>query len=192
MNQETNDFLRENLVDAHTIFENIIGQMQEANIPYDYEFLIQKEKNSYDIVTTLLHKMNNSVYEYHDLEEKNVDLINANHDIYFKYFMLYAISIIFIKIYHEIFNTGKFNEFWHYLLGLFFGSTFVGLINRDLNEQKYGTKEKRDLINRFRDLKEEYKKNHDDAVNEIDYIFALNDNLWSELDNGKKLIKNKS
>ena len=79
-----------------------------------------------------------------------------------------------------------------YLLGLFFGSTFVGLINRDLNEQKYGSKEKRDLINRFRDLKEEYKKNHDDAVNEIDYIFALNDNLWSELDNGKKLIKNKS
>ena len=40
-------------------------------------------------------------------------------------------------------------------------------------------------------MKEEYKKSQDDAVREIDYMFALNDNLWDELDKGKRLMKGK-
>lgn len=191
VNQETNDFLKFNLNEAHSIFSNIIKEMEQADIPFEYEFVKQKEMNSYEIIRDILIKMDNAVYEYDDLISDNRDLFDDTNKLYLKYIALYVISIIFIRVYHEIFSTEKFNEFWHFLVGLFLGSTYIGLLNRDINEHKSDTKEKRDLINRLRTLREEYKENHDAVVNEIDYIFALNDNLWEELDKGKKLVKNK-
>ena len=189
MNQETNEFLMENLVDAHNIFNSIIKEMQQANIPFEYEFIRDKEMNSYEIVSDLLVKMNSEVYEYNYLIDNNITFFNDKYSFYVRYISLYIISFIFIKMYHEIFTTEKFNEFWHYIVGLFLGSTFVGLLNKDINEYQTNTKEKRDLINRLKTLEEAHRENHDKAVNEIDYIFALNDNLWEELDRGKKLVK---
>lgn len=189
MNQETNDFLVYNLNDAHNIFNNIIEEMKQANIPFEYEFIKQKEMNSFQIVRDILLKMNGEIYEYNNLIDDNKEFFEEKYNIYLKYISLYIVSIIFVKVYHEIFSTEKFNEFWHYLVGLFLGSTYVGLLNKDINDYQSNTKEKRDLINRIKTLKEEYKDNHDKAVNEIDYIFALNDNLWEELDKGKKLVK---
>ena len=191
VNQETIDFLMENLHDAHAIFNTIIHEMQAANIPYEYEFLRQKEQNSYESISNNILKMNSCLYEYDYLKDTNEEFFDYENHIYFKYIILYIVSIVFIRVYHEIFNIERFNEFWHYLVGLFLGSTYIGLLNKDLNEHRGGTKEKRYLINRVKSLKEDYKSSHDNAVVEIDYIFALNDNLWDELDKGKKLVKNK-
>ena len=190
MNQETNDFLTDNLNDAHNIFLNIIREMQQAKIPYEYEFIRQKEMNSFEMIREILVKMNGEVYEYNNLITDNKDFLDEKYKIYLKYLALYVVSIVFVKTYHAIFGTEKFNELWHYFVGLFLGSTFIGLLNKDVHDYQSNTKEKRDLINRLKTLKEEYKLNHDIVVNEIDYIFALNDNLWDELDYKKKLVKN--
>lgn len=189
MNEETNEFLMENLDDAHNIFNNIIAEMQQENIPFEYEFIKQKEKDSFDIVRNGLSKMYNMVCEYDELKEKNDDILNGKKEIFTKYILLYIASLLYIKLYHHIFKSGDFNEIWHYVLGLFLGSTFIGLLNKDINEYNGGTKEKRELINKLKTLKEDYKEEHDKIVCEIDYIFALNDNLWEELDKGKKLVK---
>ena len=191
MNQETNDFLEENLLDAHNIFNVIISEMKNNDIKYEYEFLKAKENESFRIVCDILNKMNYSVYEYNNLIEKNKELFDNDYYIYLKYISLYIVSIVFIKFFYQIFDTSKLNELLKYGVGLFLGSTYIGLMNKDINENRYGSKEKRNLINELKTLKEEYKINHDKAVNEIDYIFALNNNLWHELDNNKKIIKNK-
>lgn len=191
MNQETNDFLTYNLNDAHNIFNGIIKEMEEANIPYHYNTIKEAEINSFEIVKDIIVKMNNEVYEYNNLIDDNKDLFDEKAGIYIKYISLYIVSILFIKMYHKLFSLEKFNELWHYLVGLFLGSTFIGLLNKDLNEVNNGTKDRRDLINRLKTLKEEYKQNHDKAVNEINYLFALNDNLWEELDKQIVLVKNK-
>lgn len=188
MSQETNDYLMENFIDAHNIFLNIIGQMQECNVQYDYDNIKQKEMESYKNINSALVNMGRELQEYKTLMEDNVDFFNEKYNIYLKYISLYIISIIFIRVYHEIFSLDKFNEFWNYLVGLFLGTTYVGLLNKDLNDYQSDTKEKRDLINRLKTLKEEYKENHDKAVNEINYIFSLNDKLWPEAIKGKMLV----
>ena len=117
------------------------------------------------------------------------ELFNNKKIIYTKYIILCFASIVFVKLYHKIFNPGKFDEFVHYLVGLFLGGTFVGLLNKDLNDNMSDTKEKRDLVNRLKTLKEEYKELHDNAVIIIDIIFSMNDKLWDEIDKSKSLIK---
>ena len=189
MNQETNDFLEENLNEAHTTFNSIIKEMHDGRIPFNYEFIEEREKESFKIVCDIIDKMNFNVYEYNDLKEKNNDLFNVEYKIYLKYFMLYLISITFIKGFHKIFDTSKLSEILKYAIGMFLGSTYIALMNKDIYENRNGSKDRRDLINRLKTLKEEYKVNHDKAVNEIDYMFALNTNLWNELDKNKKKSK---
>lgn len=191
MNQETNDFLEYNLQEAHATFNTIIAEMQNEKISFNYEVIEDKENISFQIVCDLLCKMDFNLYEYNSLMDKNSELFDNEYKIYLKYISLYMVSIIFIRLFHEIFDTSKLNEILKYAIGMFLGSTYMGLMHKDLNDNKNDTKEKRDLINRLKTLKEEYKKNHDQAVNEIDYMFALNTNLWNELDNSKKLVKNK-
>lgn len=188
MNQETNDFLMENFSDAHNLFLNIIGQMQECNVQYDYDSIKQKEMESYKNISSALINMGCELQEYKTLMEDNREFFNEKYNIFVKYITLYIISIIFIRAYHEIFSLEKFNAFWNYLVGLFLGTTYVGLLDKDLNEYQSDTKEKRDLINRLKTLKEEYKENHDKAVNEINYIFSLNDKLWPEAIKGKMFV----
>ena len=98
--------------------------------------------------------------------------------------------MIFVKFFSDIIKDERFNDYWQYLVGMFLGSTYMSLLNKDVLDSQSDTKEKRDVINKIKTLKEEYKINHDTVVNEIDYIFALNDNMWDELDKGKRLVKN--
>ena len=191
MNYETNEFLEENLMDAHNIFNMIINEMQDNNIKYEYEFLKNKENESFHIVCEFLNKMNYLVYEYDDLVKKNEEVFNNEYRIYLKYISLYIVSIVFIRLFYQVFDTSKLNEMLKYIIGIFLGSTYIGLMNKDLNENRNNSKERRDLINRLKTLKEEYSISHNKAVNEIDYMFALNSNLWNELDNSKKIVKNK-
>ncbi len=189
MNQETNDFLRENLTDAHTIFNSILKEMQEVGIPYEYEAIKQSEQIDYNTINELLIKMNKAIYEYDNLMSDNEEFFDGRIEYYVKYISLYILSLLLVNGFNKLFNTEDLDKLWYFVIGLFFGSTFIGLLNKDLHEYQSDNLEKRNLINRLKTLKEEYKENHDKAVIMIDYIFALNDRLWNELDNGKKLIK---
>ena len=191
MNQETNDFLVQNLIEAHVTFNSIIKEMQDDKISFNYKFVEEREKESYQIVYDIINKMNFNVYEYNDLKEKNNDLFDSEYKIYLKYFSLYLVSLVFIRVFYEVFDTSKLSEMLKYVIGMFLGSTYITLMNKDINDNRNGSKDRRDLINKLKTLKEEYKVNHDKAVNEIDYMFALNTNLWNELDSNKKLVKNK-
>ena len=71
---------------------------------------------------------------------------------------------------------------------MFLGSTYVGLLSKDIYDNRNDTKDKRELLNRLKTMREEYKENHNRVVCEIDGIFALNDILWAKLD----LERNKS
>ena len=191
MNQETNDFLVQNLIEAHVTFNSIIKEMQDDKISFNYKFVEEREKESYQIVYDIINKMNFNVYEYNDLKEKNNDLFDSEYKIYLKYFSLYLVSLVFIRVFYEVFDTSKLSEMLKYVIGMFLGSTYITLMNKDIDDNRNGSKDRRDLINKLKTLKEEYKVNHDKAVNEIDYMFALNTNLWNELDSNKKLVKNK-
>ena len=190
MNQEVNDFLMENLKEAHETFNNIIREIEENNIVYETT-LKDEEKKEYQQIYDLITKMNNHLNDYNYLFQTNSDIIDEEYIIYIKYISLYITTIILIKLLHEIFDTKELNDIIKYFSGLFLGSTYIGLLNKDINELKDDTKEKRDLFNKLKTLKEEYKENHDQAVCKIDYIYALNTKLWKNLDNGKKLVKNK-
>ena len=191
MNQETNDFLVQNLIEAHVTFNSIIKEMQDDKISFNYKFVEEREKESYQIVYDIINKMNFNVYEYNDLKEKNNDLFDSEYKIYLKDFSLYLVSLVFIRVFYEVFDTSKLSEMLKYVIGMFLGSTYITLMNKDIDDNRNGSKDRRDLINKLKTLKEEYKVNHDKAVNEIDYMFALNTNLWNELDSNKKLVKNK-
>ena len=96
MNQETNDFLVQNLIEAHVTFNSIIKEMQDDKISFNYKFVEEREKESYQIVYDIINKMNFNVYEYNDLKEKNNDLFDSEYKIYLKYFSLYLVSLVFI------------------------------------------------------------------------------------------------
>ena len=191
MNQETNDFLKDNLEDAHNIFLSIISEMKENNISFSYNVIEEMEKNSYQDINEKLNKMNFYVLESNNLREDNAELFNREYSLYTKYISLYVVSIALIRLYHEIFDTTKLNDLTKYIVGMFLGGTYMALLNRDLNDNKSDTKDKRDLINKLKTMKEDYKKIHDQVVFEIDSIFAINSGLWTKLDEEKtKKINN--
>ena len=72
-----------------------------------------------------------------------------------------------------------------YAVGMFLGGTYMALLNKDINDNRSDTKEKRDIINKLKTMKEEYKKLHNQVVREIDNIFAINSVLWTKLDESK-------
>lgn len=189
MNQEINNFLSINLNEAHATFNSIIAEMIDNDIQYDYATVKQKEELYYKNVCDIILSLDSMVHEYNCLVLDNAELFDNKKILYIKYILLFITSIIFIKLYHKIFNIDKFNEFLHYLVGLFLGGTFIGLLNKDLSDNMGDTKEKRELVNRLKTLKEEYKELHDNAVIIIDYIFEMNDKLWDEIDKKKVLIK---
>ena len=191
MNQEVNDFLKQNLLEAHATYNTIISEMKENNITFEYDVLNEKENESFTSICEMINKMQCNLSEYNRLKEDNQEIFDNEYSIYLKYFSLYIVSILFIKVFHIIFDTEKLSDILKYAIGMFLGSTYIGLLNKDIHDNRSDSKETRDLINRLKTLKEEYKENHDMAVIEIDYIFALNTNLWNKLDEGKKLVKNK-
>ena len=190
MNQEINQFIEQNLLDAHNIFHHIIREMKHANIKYPYDELIQKEQESYEIVRNDLRQMQSKTDELNSYKEFCNELSNDKFKLYLKYFSLYLVSLVFMKIFYEIYNTEDFSKFYNYVVGLLLGSVYAGLLNKDINDLNANDKDTRDLLNRIKTLKEEYKECHDNAVIEINYIFAVNGNLWEELDKGRVLVKN--
>ena len=129
------------------------------------------------------------VSEAKSLKEENKEMYEVEHGMYIKCISLYIVTLLFLRLYNEIFDTSELNDMIKYMVGLFLGSTYIGLLNKDIHDNRNGTKERRDLINRLKTMKEDYKKMHDEAVNEIDYIFAVNTNLWKELDKERVKVK---
>lgn len=191
MNEETNDFLKENLEEAHSTFQAIISEMKENQIDYPYSVLESMEMNSYHEISDIISKMRYYVLEAKGLREDNSELFDSEYSLYIKYISLYIVSLLFIRLYHEIFDTSKISDMLKYIIGMFLGSTYIGLLNKDINDNRSDTKDKRDLINKLKTMKEEYKDIHDKAVREIDAIFAINGGLWTMLDEEKTKKKSK-
>lgn len=191
MNEETNDFLKENLEEAHSTFHAIISEMKENQIDYPYSVLESMEMNSYHEISDIISKMRYYVLEAKGLREDNSELFDSEYSLYIKYISLYIVSLLFIRLYHEIFDTSKISDMLKYIIGMFLGSTYIGLLNKDINDNRSDTKDKRDLINKLKTMKEEYKDIHDKAVREIDAIFAINGGLWTMLDEEKTKKKSK-
>ena len=182
MNEEVNDFLKINLEEAHSIFKGIISEMKDNNVDVDYYELETEEMSCYQNVTNIMNKMDYYIAKVRDLEEDKNEILDVEYKLYLKYFSLYVVSLVFIKVFCEIVDTSKLNELVKYFVGMFLGSTYMGLLYKDINDNRTDTKDKRDLINKLKTIREEYKKNHDRVVCEIDGIFALNDTLWDKLD----------
>ena len=188
MNEETNEFLNYNLEDAHNIFKSIINEMKDNGIIVDYNELESDEMNCYLKVSEILLKMHYFVSKSKNLEESNLEIKEIEYKLYLKYISLYVVSLVFIRIFYEIYDTSKLNEMIKYIVGMFLGSSYMFLLNRDIKDNRYNSKEKRELINELKTLKEEYKENHDLAVCEIDGMVKLNDILWDRLDSEKEKI----
>ena len=188
MNEETNEFLKENLIEAHFYFKYLINEMKNNNIPFEYEIIESMEQNSFNEINNRINKMAYFVLVSENLKEDNKELFHRQYSLYLKYISLYIVSMVFIRLYYEIFDMSKLNEMLKYMVGMFLGSTYIGLLNKDLYDNQNDTKEKRDTINRLKTMREEYKKNHDEVVHEIDNIFSINSSLWNILDD-KKIMK---
>ncbi len=189
MNEETNEFLRDNLEEAHSTFKSILLEMKQNNILIDYKELEREELLSYQEIINIMKKMNYYVNRANILEDDKKEILDIEYKIYLKYFSLYVISIVFIRVFLEIYDTSKLSELLKYIIGIFLGSTYISLLSKDINDNRTDSKDKRDLINELKTLKEEYKIAHDKVVCEIDGIFALTDSLWNKLDREKMLIK---
>ena len=192
MNEETNDFLKYNLDDAHNIFKSILSEMKDNGIVIDYNELETEEMKCYQKVSEILHEMNYYVSKSKDLEESNLETKDIEYKLYLKYLSLYIVSLAFIRLLYEIYDFSKINEMIKYIVGMFLGSSYIFLLNKDINDNRTNSKEKRQLINELKTLKEEYQQDHDRVVCEIDGIFKLNDILWDRLDIEKKLIKERN
>ena len=186
MNIETNEFLKFNLEEAHMIFKSIIGEMKENGVSIDYRELELKEMKCYQEISNLMDKMYYCVLRTAELRENQKQTLDEEYRIYLKYMSLYVVSVVLIRLLSEIYDTSKISEIVKYIIGMFLGSTYMVLMNKDINENRTNTKDKRDLINELKTLKEEYKKDHDIVVREIDGIFMLNDTLWNRLDHEKR------
>ena len=189
MNIETNEFLKFNLEEAHMIFKSIIGEMKENGVSIDYRELELKEMKCYQEISNLMDKMYYCVLRTAELRENQKQMLDEEYRIYLKYMSLYVVSVVLIRLLSEIYDTSKISEIVKYIIGMFLGSTYMVLMNKDINENRTNTKDKRDLINELKTLKEEYKKDHDIVVREIDGIFMLNDTLWNRLDHEKRNIR---
>ena len=189
MNTDINNYLLENLNEAHETYVHIIKELKENNVDADYRELEQEENNRYQIITKLINQMVNYVYEADDLKEIGNDMMEYTAITCVKYAALFATSLLFLKAFDHIFDTSKLDGMLRYVIGMFLGGTYIGLLNGDINKYRTDAKEKRDYINKLKTMKEEYKKVHDEAVYEIDKIYAKNDELWNKLDREKVKVK---
>ena len=189
MDEGINNLLLEELFESHGFFENIINEMKDNNVFFPYDRVIPMEEASYNISYDAISKMNDDLKKYNSIVNNNKEFFSGERKIYTKYIMLYIFSIIFIKIFAKTLSLEKIDEMWYALFGIALGSANVGLINRDINNYRYGTKENRKLMNELATLKEDYDENYVIARREISYMYSLNRNLENELPHKKELIK---
>ena len=189
MDEGINVILLEELFDAHGSFENIISEMKENGIIYPYDNVIKMEDASYRLCFNSIDKMNESQQKYNYLKEENKDFYTNEKKIGFKYLLLYVTSFIMIKIFSNTLSVHKINEIWYALLGLTLGTVSAGIINRNINEYRYGNKDNRKFMIDLIELQETYDENFEIARREVSYIYSLNRNLLNELPENKKFIK---
>lgn len=189
MEQEKNDILLDDLFEARGAFDNLINEMRDLGIVYPYEDTISEEEKSYANAFNAISRMNGYTEEYNYLMDENVDFFEEEIRIYVKYAILYGASIILLKLFSKTLSAREISEIWYGLVGLLLGSVNMGVINKNVNDHRYGTKESRDLMNRLSTLKERYKEDYSLAYKEVQSLFDTNNKLWKELDKGKVLKK---
>ena len=186
MNKDTNNHLEDCLEEAHYTFRNIIEEMKEKNIDYDYKKEETEEYALFRDVTNKMELLKQYVARSDDIHGDHLEMISDECILYVKYLSLYAASLLFFKVFYTIFDTKDLSEIAKYGVGLFLGSTFMGLLGKDIYDNRNGTKDRRKLIDQLKSLKEDYKSIHDDVVKNIDKIFEKNDDLWEVLDKKEK------
>ena len=189
MDEGINNILMDELMEAHADFGNIIAAMQENNLDFPYAKIIGLEESSYNISFNAVSQMIKSYEEYNVLKKKNEDFFEGEFKIYVKYLMLYIISIIMIKVFCKSLSSEKLNEIWYALIGVVLGTANANIINKNINNYRYGNKENRTLMDDLSTLKEDYDNNFEIARREIGYLFSLNRNLQKELFNTKNYVK---
>ena len=187
MNRETNDHLWECLTEAHETFAHILRELKDNNVDVNYQELETTELECYKDIVNEINQMEYCLSEATTLKEDNIEIFNYEYSSYVKYITLYGVSFAFLKLFHIIFNTADLTDMAKYAIGMFLGSTYVGLLSKDIHDNRNDTKEKRDLINKLKTMKEDYKKSHDKVEAAINGIFDLNGTLWDKLD--KEMVK---
>ena len=189
MDEGINVLLLEELFEAHGNFSNIISEMKENGLVFPYEDVIKMEDASYRLCYKSIDRMNEAQLKYNFLKEENEEFYANEKKIGFKYLLLYVSSFIMIKIFSNTLSVHKINEIWYALLGLTLGTVSAGIINKNLNEYRYGDKKNRKFMNSLAELKDIYDENFEIARREVGYIFSLNRNLVKELPEDKIFIK---
>lgn len=185
MNDVTNEYLQECLDEAHASFIDIISEMKSNHMVYDYDADIEEEALRFREATNKLEKLRYLVGDVNRLSDDHIELISDDVIIFVKYMALYAVTFLFLRGLSSIFDTSKMDDMIKYGAGLFLGSTYVGLLSKDIYDNRHGTKERRELINRLKTLKEEYQTCHDDLVIVIDQMFDKNTSLIHDIEDGK-------
>lgn len=189
MNEETNERLWTSFHEAHETHLHILKEMKENGINEDYDKLEKEENNLYQIIIKELSKMDNYLSVSVDLREKSKEIYEYERNLYIKYSVLYIITIVAIKLFDKYINTEELADVAKYLIGLFLGSVYVGLLSTDINQNRNNSKERRNIINKLKTLREEYKEIHDKAVDEINSIYIKNEMFWDKVERQK--VKNK-
>jgi len=188
MDQEKNDMLRDDLIEAKASFDNIIMEMQERNIKFPYEDVIKMTETSYANSYNAITRMNEYTKDYEYLIECNEAFFSNEAKIIISGILMYVITFFALRLFGKILSGKQINEIIYMLLGVLLGSINMGFIYGNLNDLRSGSKDSRELINRLKTLKEDYKKDYHTAYNEIESINALNRNLWKEIDEYKEKV----
>lgn len=189
MNVETNEYLKENLEEAHGTFCSVIEEMKTNNIKDDYYSVELEERELYNDVSKLMVKLEKYVSELDNMKGEIDQLHTEEFILFVKYAVLYAASFLFLKGFHTIFDTKDLPDMAKYGVGMFLGSTYVGLLCKDLYDGRNDSKERRDLLNKYRTMKEEYKVCHDEVVFKINRIFKINSDKWQKVDDFKEMVR---
>ena len=191
MEQEKNDLLQNDLFEVNGSIDILIQEMQNLGIEYPYDELVNNKEISYAKAYNAISRMNNYLQEYNYLKEENTEFFEEEISIYIKHTILYALSIILIKVFSKTLSAKEISEIWYGLVGLLLGSVNMGIINSSINDHRNGTKDSRDLINRLKTLKENYKEDYQLAYKEIQSLFATNRILWKEIDKKSEKVLTK-
>ncbi len=189
MNEGICSILLDELFEAHGCFENIIGEMKERGIEYPYDKVIRIEENSYNISFNAINRMIESFEKQNYLMIENKKFFLEERKLIIKYIMLYIVSIIIIKVFSKTLSSERLNEIWYALIGMALGSVNATIVNKAINNHRYGKKENRELMGNINDYTEIYDENFEIANREVNYILSLNRNLQQEIPSQKILLK---
>lgn len=182
MEEKDNELLLEDLFELKGCFDNTIKEMMEKGIEYSYDEIITNYEANYAQAFNAISRLKGYTEEYHLLMDSNQEFFEQELGIYAKYAILYAVSIIIIKIFSKTLSAQQINEIWYAIIGLILGSVNMGIIHKNVNNHLYGTKESRELMDRISTLKERYKEDYSLAYKTIVEMDKVNHNLWKVLD----------